>query len=120
MSTESQQIFVSVNGTLSSDQSALNLVQGPGVTIQPRVGGGVLISASGGITPGSLSPLSEIPEGSIPGQTFTTSQTLVTATVYINGLAQLPTSYSQNGTTFTLATPLVENDAIMIQGWFVQ
>jgi hypothetical protein len=119
MATTPQQIFLFVNDTLSSDQSSLNLIQGPGVTIVPRVGGGVLFSASGGIAPGTLSPYSGVPSGAIPGDTFTTPQTLSSATVYVNGLCLLPTNYAQSGTTFTLAIPLVETDSIFIQGWFV-
>ena len=118
MSTEPQQIFLYVNGTLSSDQSALNLVGGPGVTIVPQVGGGVVFSATGGITPGSLSPYSDVPSGTIPGNTFTTPHTLVMATLYVNGLALLPTSYAQSGEAFTLTTALETGDTIYIQGWY--
>jgi hypothetical protein len=113
-----QQIFLYVNGTLSSDQGALNLLAGPGVTIVPQVGGGVILSATGGITPGTLSPYSGVPSGSIPGSVFTVPHNLSVSTIYVNGIALLPSNYSQSGETFTLATALETGDVIFIQGWY--
>jgi hypothetical protein len=113
-----QQIFLYVNGTLSADQSALNMIAGPGLTIVPQVGGGVIFTATGGISPGSLNPYSGVPAGSIPGSTFTTPYALVMATVFVNGLALLPTSYTQSTETFTLTTALETGDSIFIQGFY--
>lgn len=112
-----QQIILFVNGVPNASQNMLNLIAGTGIQIAPQVGGGVIVTAIGGIAPGTLMTFEGVPSGDIPGNTFTTLFAPVQASVIVNGLTLIPgVGYTLSGSTITLTTPLVVGDTIYVTG----
>jgi hypothetical protein len=112
-----QLIVLSTNNVPIASQNTLDFIAGDGsITIAAQGNGSVVFSVDG-IEPDSLYPYAGVPSGSIPGAVFTVPFTLTAlVSVFVNGVKLLPSSYTQAGTTFTLATPLVWGDSIMISG----
>jgi hypothetical protein len=118
MTNTEQLLALFTNNVPTASQNMLDLVgTGPGVTLVSEPDGTVIFSVDDS-TPGSLFPFAGVPLGS--GNVFTVPFELVpaTVTVFVNGLALLPISYTfTDGTTITLVSALGETDTIFVQGF---
>ena len=120
MTNTEQLIVLSTNNVPTASQNTLNIVACDGMTIESQANGAATFSLTDGITPGSLFPYCGVPIGTIPGSAFTVPFELVaaTVTVFVNGLALLPTAYTQDGVTFILTAPLETGETIAISGFY--
>ena len=61
-------------------------------------------------------PITEAPSGSIPGTSFTLSYSPIAGSfnLYLNGVWQPPTTYTQTGTSLTLSTATISGDTLFV------
>jgi hypothetical protein len=118
MTNTEQLIVLFTNSVPTASQNTLNIIAESGLSVTSQDDGSVIISADSA-TSGAYFPYTGTPSGSIPGAVFTIPYDLALATVFVDGLAQSPSSYTQDGETFVLSEPLADGDTIYISGFYL-